>query len=352
MKDKRTAFFLLEAIGEISEETLAGCERVRELRLSRVAAAGIAAALVLAIALALIIGWGVPGAAPPDGVTMQIAVDTARDTLMERGITADLSQASLISNGEEPYYLIKLSDGKGVYNCSVDAHSGVVLDIAVEQTPTESRESEATAATEAAARAATKPTAAPSAAALAQASATSAPTRAAKPTQPPAPAEPPTEAPTARPSYISPKSFPNNRINASNDTGGSVVYFSEYMGYGFPYKYEEGERYDCAALLTSKEQLLEWFEYMAIYPYDEFSDVDYLQGQSGDFFDKFGLVGVVRTVGPDGSVRITSMRKSGSSLIPIVEVNEGAKAPEWENTNVMRLYVVDRYFLNGVDSVY
>ena len=368
MKDKNSAFFLLEAIGEISEETLADAENVHKRRLSPAAISAVAAALVIVTALALILGLGKGGQSSP--VSMQAAIESASEALSEQGISATLSSASLISDAEQPYYLIKLSSGRDVYDCLVDAHSGEILNIELDPVratePTETPVASATAS---------KPTVAPTVPATV------------KPTS--APAQAPTSAPKAQtvtptfaplniepkqPSWVTPTSAPtqavrapeptspppapttlsclNSRINASSDTSGSVVYFSEYPGYYFAYDYEEARRYDVAALLTSQEEAREWFGYLSIDLEDEYLPTEYLEVLSDDYFDKFGLVAVVRTVNPDGNAKVTSIRKNGSSLIPKVEVREGTESPYGEYVNVVRMYQVDRYFLSGVESLY
>ncbi len=156
------ADLLLQAIGEISEETLAEVKlpaRRKKLALMRTAA-GIAAALVLifAVTAAIMIAVGTdrdPPTAPPssavdspdgtrtDTVSVGVAVDAAVNSLRESGVAVKLSEASLISDNEQPYYLVKLSTDDGIYVCTVDAQSGSVTDITYQASPTAPHATEA-----------------------------------------------------------------------------------------------------------------------------------------------------------------------------------------------------------------
>ena len=144
MKGKN-AFFLLQAIGELSEETVAEAKRpvIRPLR--RIAAAAAAAVIVGVIAVIFVLAGNRGGQQTPteiipseqadyENITLETAVETAKRKLSESGITATLDDAYLTSDGGREYYLIKFTAEKGRYNCSVDAQSGEVTDIVETET--------------------------------------------------------------------------------------------------------------------------------------------------------------------------------------------------------------------------
>ena len=149
MSDKQKAMLILEAIGELSEKTVAEAkcpankaerrEASRNTRDHSLLAASIA--LILAISAALILGivkyqtrTVTPGISTPDELTqdvgMDYAVKAAMDSLSEEGVSSTLIQAVLVNDADRPYYLVKLSSKNGSYDCEVDAQSGKVTNIA------------------------------------------------------------------------------------------------------------------------------------------------------------------------------------------------------------------------------
>ena len=162
MKDKN-ALFLLQAIGEISEETIADaerspCERSSSDRFAvlrrpaALAAAIILAAAVLISVIIVIAAHPTSGTAPTatadeavQVIGMEKAVKAAMRTLGEAGISSTLSGARYIDDAEQPRYLVKLAAQDGIYDCEVDARSGVVTDITYNTAPTQTATAESKA---------------------------------------------------------------------------------------------------------------------------------------------------------------------------------------------------------------
>ena len=144
MKDNQNAFFLLTAIGELSESTIAEAklpvpkrEQKNALRSFRRPISLVASiALLAAMALTVIVGPGLYSRKThiidksAYTVTLSYAVHSAMHTLRESGVFAVLTQADLIDNVEKPYYQVKLSAKDGTYDCTVDAQNGQVMHIA------------------------------------------------------------------------------------------------------------------------------------------------------------------------------------------------------------------------------
>ena len=145
--NNKNADFLLRAIGELSENTIAEAKlpsdrpaRGRIIDFTRRYAVR-AASIILFIAMVAAVVFSFtsgqtatspasPAAAATEAtVSMDFAVKAAMDSLKESGVSAKLSKASFIFDEEQPYYIVKLSTDDGIYDCSVDARSGKVTDI-------------------------------------------------------------------------------------------------------------------------------------------------------------------------------------------------------------------------------
>ena len=150
MKENKNAMFLLEAIGELSEETVAEAKRPIVMPLRRLVAAAAAVVIVGTLAVVFALTGNRPGqptypsVTPSEqentaNITLETAVETARNKLSESGITAELDDAYLTSDGQRMYYVISFSTKMSAYDCSVDAQSGELFQIAerIEETETE-----------------------------------------------------------------------------------------------------------------------------------------------------------------------------------------------------------------------
>lgn len=149
------AAFLLEAIGEISESTVAEAKQPQAkspvITFRRPALVAAFVLLAAAAGVLLTLGFyrsgGAPSISPPSEsagiVSMDDAINAAMQSLRETGVKATLTRASLMSNAPQPYYLVKLSAENGSYDCSVDAESGQVLEITYSLPPTETQSNDA-----------------------------------------------------------------------------------------------------------------------------------------------------------------------------------------------------------------
>lgn len=156
MSDKEKALFLLEAIGELSDKTVAEAKTAEaEKEHSKInrrsfdpAVLAASVVLIVAVTAALILGiakfqtrTAAPGSSTADetieGVGMEYAVKAAMDSLSEAGVSSTLSRATLVNDKDRPYYLVKLASRNGSYDCEVDAQSGLVRNIAYKIEATE-----------------------------------------------------------------------------------------------------------------------------------------------------------------------------------------------------------------------
>ena len=287
------------------------------------------------------------------GVSADKAAASALAYLSAEGKKPILMNACLTCDSGGLYYKVSLSAGDEEYTCAVSVAEGRVESVYIRlpyEEPTQQSQKPTSAigeADHAASPANTDDTTESGQTSATTQAAANSSSLTAQPS-----AQPATQAaqPSTQPVYVSASGYLYNRVNASSDSGGSAVYYTEQYTQSFTDPYDEHPKsYDRVALLTSDAQVRDFYDYFG----QPYSADELLDELADDFFDKFALVGVVMTQDYGEGIRLTGMNRSNGRLIPRVEVfSYGWGSDEHYPIDNVRFYMADRYFISDVVSVY